>query len=212
MIIAPDETSAQRTGVQTITFGVGSTAFGLILVASTSQGICAVLLGSSQRVLIGQLRSAFPMATLRDGQREFGHILNSLVHHVETPTIAPALSLDVHGTSFQKRVWNALRDIPVGQTATYKEIALKVGATAQEIGEVCAANCLAVLIPCHRVIRSDGGLGGYRWGTDRKRLLLAREQELSPDPESLFNVPGFAKILSTHEISILYSGDANCTT
>jgi O-6-methylguanine DNA methyltransferase len=90
------------------------------------------------------------------------------------------------GTAFQKRVWKALREIPAGQTATYKELALKLGATSQEIGEACAANTLGVVIPCHRVIRSDGGLAGYRWGVNRKRLLLQREQEVFLDPQSLF--------------------------
>jgi O-6-methylguanine DNA methyltransferase len=89
----------------------------------------------------------------------------------------------------KKQVWKALREIPPGQTATYKELALKLGATAQEIGEACAANSLAVVIPCHRVIRSDGGLAGYSWGVNRKRLLLLREQEMFPDPQSLFAMP-----------------------
>ena len=102
------------------------------------------------------------------------------------PTGALALPLDIRGTAFQKRVWNALEKIPAGETATYKELALKLGATAQEIGEACAANVHAVAIPCHRVVRSDGGIAGYRWGVNRKRLLLQREQEIFPDPQSLF--------------------------
>ena len=87
---------------------------------------------------------------------------------------------------FQQRVWNALQEIPAGETVTYKELALKLGATAQEIGEACAANLHAVAIPCHRVVRWDGGIAGYRWGVSRKRLLLQREQEMFPDPQSLF--------------------------
>jgi AraC family transcriptional regulator, regulatory protein of adaptative response / methylated-DNA-[protein]-cysteine methyltransferase len=112
--------------------------------------------------------------------------LNHVVEHIEMPTGALALPLDVRGTAFQKRVWNALEEIPAGQTVTYKELALKLGATAQEIGEACAANAHAVAIPCHRVVRSDGGIAGYRWGVNRKRLLLQREQEMFPDPQSLF--------------------------
>ena len=191
MINTLEETSAQRTGVQTITFGIGTTTFGLILAATTSQGICAILIGSNEKALMGQLRSAFPKATLQSGGREIERILNGVVHFVETPTEALPLPLDVHGTAFQKRVWNALRTIPAGQTARYIDIALKLGATPQEIGQACAANTLAVVIPCHRVIRSDGALAGYRWATNRKRMLLAREQELSPDPESLFSIAGF---------------------
>ena len=101
--------------------------------------------------------------------------------------------LDIGGTAFQKRVWKALREIPAGQTATYKELALKLGATTQEIGEACAANALAVVVPCHRVIRSDGRLAGYRWGVNRKRLLLQREQVMFPDPWSLFAMPALVK-------------------
>ena len=113
--------------------------------------------------------------------------MNHVVECIGTPTGALALALDIRGTAFQKRVWNALQQIPTGQTATYKELALKLGATAQEIGEACAANPLAVAIPCHRVVRSDGGIAGYRWGVNRKRLLLLqREQEMFPDPQSLF--------------------------
>jgi AraC family transcriptional regulator of adaptative response/methylated-DNA-[protein]-cysteine methyltransferase len=112
--------------------------------------------------------------------------LNHVVEHIEMPTGALALPLDIRGTAFQKRVWNALEEIPAGQTVTYKELALKLGATAQEIGEACAANAHAVAIPCHRVVRSDGGIAGYRWGVNRKRLLLQREQEMFPDPQSLF--------------------------
>ena len=108
-------------------------------------------------------------------------------------TGAFALLLDIGGTAFQKRVWKALREIPAGQTATYNELALKLGATTQEIGEACAANALTVVVPCHRVIRSDGRLAGYRWGVNRKRLLLQREQEMFPDPQSLFAMPALMK-------------------
>ena len=101
--------------------------------------------------------------------------------------------LDIGGTAFQKRVWKALREIPAGQTATYKELALKLGATTQEIGEACAANALAVVVPCHRVIRSDGRLAGYRWGVNRKGLLVQREQVMFPDPRSLFAMPALVK-------------------
>lgn len=186
-----DEAPMPGAAIQAITFKVGTCTFGLILAATTSRGVCAILLGSDEKALTGQLRSAFPKATLQSGGREIERVLSDVVHFVETPTGVLRLPLDVHGTEFQKRVWNALRTIPAGQTASYMDIALKLGATAQEIGQACAANTLAVVIPCHRVVRSDGALAGYRWGTNRKRMLLAREQELSPDPESLFSIPGF---------------------
>jgi len=186
MITTLRETSAQKTGLQRITFRVGSCTLGLVLVASTPQGICAILLGSDEKALVGQLRSIFPQAALQKESKELDDVLNRVVQFIETPTATFALLLDIGGTAFQKRVWKALREIPAGQTATYKELALKLDVTTQEIGEACAANTLAVVIPCHRVIRSDGRLAGYRWGVNRKRLLLQREQELFPDPELLF--------------------------
>jgi AraC family transcriptional regulator, regulatory protein of adaptative response / methylated-DNA-[protein]-cysteine methyltransferase len=186
MITTLRETSAQKTGLQRITYRVGSCTLGLVLVASTPQGICAILLGSDEKALVGQLRSIFPQAALQKESKELDDVLNRVVEFIETPTATFALLLDIGGTAFQKRVWKALREIPAGQTATYKELALKLDATTQEIGEACAANTLAVVIPCHRVIRSDGRLAGYRWGVNRKRLLLQREQELFPDPELLF--------------------------
>ena len=186
MITTLRETSAQKTGLQRITFRVGSCTLGLVLVASTPQGICAILLGSDEKALVGQLRSIFPQAALQKESKELDDVLNRVVQFIERPTATFALLLDIGGTAFRKRVWKALREIPAGQTATYKELALKLEATTQEIGEACAANTLAVVIPCHRVIRSDGRLAGYRWGVNRKRLLLQREQELFPDPELLF--------------------------
>jgi len=186
MITTLRETSAQKTGLQRITLRVGSCTLGLVLVASTPQGICAILLGSDEKALVGQLRSIFPQAALQKESKELDDVLNRVVQFIETPTATFALLLDIGGTAFRKRVWKALREIPAGQTATYKELALKLEATTQEIGEACAANTLAVVIPCHRVIRSDGRLAGYRWGVNRKRLLLQREQELFPDPELLF--------------------------
>ena len=180
------ETLNQKSAIQTITFGIGTCTLGLALVAATSQGICAILLGSNEKGLASQLRSIFPRATLRKAGKEFEETLYDVFDYIEMPTGALALPLDIHGTAFQKRVWNALEKIPAGETATYKELALKLGATAQEIGEACAANVHAVAIPCHRVVRSDGGIAGYRWGVNRKRLLLQREQEMFLDPQSLF--------------------------
>jgi AraC family transcriptional regulator of adaptative response/methylated-DNA-[protein]-cysteine methyltransferase len=193
MIATLHKTSAQKTAIQTIAFRVGTCRLGLVLVASTPQGVCAILLGSREKALVGQLRSIFPQAALQKDSKGLDEALNRVVHFIETPAGILTLPLDVAGTAFQKRVWKALREIPAGQTATYKELALKLDATTQEIGEACAANTLAVVIPCHRVIRSDGGLAGYRWGVNRKRLLLQREQELFPDPQSLFAMPALTK-------------------
>ena len=187
------ETLDQKPAIQTIAFATGTCALGLALVAATSQGICAILLGSNERALAGELRSIFPHAILRKAGKEFEETLNHVVEYIEMPTGALALPLDIRGTAFQKWVWNALKEIPAGQTVTYKELALKLGATAQQIGEACAANALAVAIPCHRVVRSDGGIAGYRWGVNRKRLLLQREQEMFPDQQSLFARPALMR-------------------
>jgi len=112
-----------------------------------------------------------------------------VVHAVETPASKLDLPLDLRGTEFQRRVWQALREIPIGATATYKEIAAKIGsfAAAQDVGEACAVNALAVVVPCHRVVRADRSLAGYRWGIDRKRALLQKEQEAWPEPGTLFH-------------------------
>jgi AraC family transcriptional regulator, regulatory protein of adaptative response / methylated-DNA-[protein]-cysteine methyltransferase len=187
------ETPTQITATRTINFGFRPCTLGLVVVATRSQDICAILLGSDERTLLRQLRSIFPRATLQNAGKEFEGILNSVIQFIETPTAALDLPLDIRGTEFQKRVWKALSEIPAGKTATYQQIASKLGATAQEVGEACAANTLAVVIPCHRVVRADGGLAGYRWGVNRKRLLLQREQEMSPDPESLFAMPALTK-------------------
>lgn len=193
MTTACDEKPTQTSAIQIINFGIGTCALGLVLVATTSKGVCSILLGSKEDSLMGQLRSIFPQATLVKGNKELDAALNTINQLIEAPTASFDLILDICGTAFQKEVWKALREIPTGQTATYKEIGLKVSGTAQEVGEACAANTLAIVIPCHRVIRSDGGLAGFRWGVHRKRLLLQREQEISPDPKSLFAMPALIK-------------------
>jgi AraC family transcriptional regulator of adaptative response/methylated-DNA-[protein]-cysteine methyltransferase len=193
MTTTDHETLDQKPAIQTVTFGIGTCTLGLALVAATSQGICAILLGSNEKALASQLRSIFPQAILRKAGKEFEETLNDVVDYIEMPTGALALPLDIRGTAFQKGVWNALEEIPAGQTVTYKELALKLGTTAQEIGEACAANAHAVAIPCHRVFRSDGGIAGYRWGVNRKRLLLQREQGMFPDPQSLFAKPALMR-------------------
>ena len=130
MITTLHETSAQKTAIQTIAFRIGTCTLGLVLVATTPQGICAILLGSDEKALVGQLRSIFPQAALQKDSKELDEVLNRVVQFIETPTATLALLLDIRGTAFQKRVWKALREIPAGQTATYKELALKLGATS----------------------------------------------------------------------------------
>ena len=160
-----------------IRFGVGACSLGAILVAATDQGVCAILLGDTPEALVRDLQDRFPKAQLRGGERDFEQWMAQVVGLVEAPAQGLALPLDVRGTAFQQRVWEALRAIPPGSTASYAEIAQRIGApkAVRAVAQACAANALAVAIPCHRVVRSDGALSGYRWGVERKRALLARE-------------------------------------
>jgi AraC family transcriptional regulator of adaptative response/methylated-DNA-[protein]-cysteine methyltransferase len=139
--------------------------------------VCAILLGDDPDALARDLQDRFPRATLIGGDAEFERLVSRVVGFVEAPGLGLDLPLDVRGTAFQQRVWQALREIPAGRTATYGEIASRIGApsAARAVAGACAANPLAVAIPCHRVIRNDGGLSGYRWGVERKRALLQRE-------------------------------------
>jgi AraC family transcriptional regulator, regulatory protein of adaptative response / methylated-DNA-[protein]-cysteine methyltransferase len=178
-----------KTATEVIQFGISWGSLGWILVASSPKGICAVLLGDDRRALTADLRHRFPGAELIAGDPEFERMAKKVVGVVEAPESSLDLPLDLKGTAFQQRVWRILREIPVGSTASYQEIAQKIGMskTAQDVAEVCGANPLAVIVPCHRVIRSDGGLAGYRWGIKRKRALLEREKVAAPEPGSLFH-------------------------
>ena len=160
-----------------IHFAVGECSLGSILVARSERGVCAILLGDDPDALARQLQDRFPRATLIGGDAEFEELVSRVVGFVEAPGLGFDLPLDVRGTAFQQRVWQALREIPPGRTATYGEIANRIGlpGAARAVAAACAANPLAVAIPCHRVIRNDGGLSGYRWGVERKRALLRRE-------------------------------------
>jgi AraC family transcriptional regulator of adaptative response/methylated-DNA-[protein]-cysteine methyltransferase len=146
------------------------------------------------KALIAELHSRFQEVELHVGDAGFEAWVAKVVRAVETPDSTLDIPLDPRGTAFQQRVWQALREIPVGTVANYQEIARKVGMskTAQDVAEACAANTLAIVIPCHRVIRSDGSLAGYRWGLKRKRALLQKEQEASPEPGSLFHAAALA--------------------
>jgi len=160
-----------------IRFAVGECSLGSILVATTAKGVCAILLGDEPEALVRDLQDRFPRATIVGGDEAFERIVAKVVGFVEAPALGLDLPLDVRGTAFQERVWQALREIPPGSTASYSEIAARVGAPnrARAVARACAANPLAVAIPCHRVVRQDGALSGYRWGVERKRELLKRE-------------------------------------
>jgi AraC family transcriptional regulator of adaptative response/methylated-DNA-[protein]-cysteine methyltransferase len=146
-------------------------------VAATPLGVCAVLLGDDPAALAHDLERAFPRATLVGADGDFERLVARVVGLVERPHLDARLPLDLRGTAFQQRVWAALRAVPAGRTTTYAALARAMGAphAARAVGRACAANRIAVAIPCHRVVRTDGALSGYRWGVERKRALLDRE-------------------------------------
>ncbi|OOG64488.1 bifunctional transcriptional regulator/O6-methylguanine-DNA methyltransferase [Rhodanobacter sp. B04] len=160
-----------------IRFAVGECSLGAILVAQSVRGVCAILLGDDPDALARDLQDRFPKANLIGGDHAFEQLVAQVVGFVEVPAIGLQLPLDVRGTAFQQRVWQALREIPAGSTASYSEVAARIGSprAVRAVAQACAANALAVAIPCHRVVRNDGGLSGYRWGVERKRALLERE-------------------------------------
>jgi AraC family transcriptional regulator of adaptative response/methylated-DNA-[protein]-cysteine methyltransferase len=162
-----------------IHFAVGACSLGAILVAATAKGICAILIGDDPGLLVRDLQDRFPKAELRGAEPDFERTVAQVVGLVEAPRLGLDLPLDVRGTAFQQRVWQALRAIPPGVTVSYAELAARVGlaAGARAVAGACAANPVAVAIPCHRVVRNDGALSGYRWGVERKRTLLERERE-----------------------------------
>lgn len=168
-----------RTGGagETIRFAVGESTFGSILVASSERGVCAILIGSDPEALARDLQDRFPKAKLIGGDRDYERIVAKVVGFVQSPCTRLDLPMDVRGTAFQQRVWKALLDIPAGQTATYTDVAKRIGSPAavRAVAGACAANALAVAIPCHRVVRHDGNISGYRWGVERKRALLDME-------------------------------------
>jgi AraC family transcriptional regulator of adaptative response/methylated-DNA-[protein]-cysteine methyltransferase len=166
----------------TIRFAVGECSLGSILVAASERGICAVTLGDDPDALARDLQDRFPRANLTPGDRAFERTIAAVIAFVDAPRRGFHLPLDVRGTAFQERVWKALRAIPAGETSTYTEIAARIGAPAavRGVASACAANPVAVVIPCHRVISKDGKLSGYRWGIERKRALLDAEAQAEP--------------------------------
>jgi AraC family transcriptional regulator of adaptative response/methylated-DNA-[protein]-cysteine methyltransferase len=160
-----------------IRFAVGQSSLGAILVASSAKGVASILLGDDPDALVRSLQDRFAKARLIGGDRDYEALVARVIGFVEEPGIGLGLPLDVRGTAFQQRVWQALTEIPVGQTVSYAEIARKLGLpkSARAVAGACAANNLAVAIPCHRVVRNDGSLSGYAWGVQRKRVLLDKE-------------------------------------
>lgn len=161
-----------------ICFAVGQCCLGAILVAESRRGICAILLGNDPEELVRDLQRRFPTAELTGGDPDFEQRVARVVAFVETPSTGIDLPLDIRGTAFQERVWQALRAVPPGTTITYSELAVRIGAPAavRAVAQACGANRLAVAIPCHRVVRLNGDLGGYRWGLEKKQWLLDRER------------------------------------
>jgi AraC family transcriptional regulator, regulatory protein of adaptative response / methylated-DNA-[protein]-cysteine methyltransferase len=160
-----------------IRFAVGDCSLGSILVATSDRGVCALQLGDDPDALVCDLQDRFPKARLIGGDTGFEQLVAKVVGFIEAPALGLDPPLDVRGTAFQQRIWQALRAIPAGAMVTYTEIAKRIGAprAVRAVAQACAANALAVAIPCHRVVRTDGALSGYRWGVQRKRALLDRE-------------------------------------
>lgn len=166
----------RMTTAETIQVAAVATELGLALIAVSDAGICALELGDDELPLRAQLARRFPGATIVHADADAESRARAAI---TSPTVPP---LDLRGTAFQTRVWAALRELPAGATVTYRALADRIGAphAVRAVAGACAANPVAVLVPCHRVVRSDGGLGGYRWGLERKRALLARERAGEP--------------------------------
>jgi AraC family transcriptional regulator of adaptative response/methylated-DNA-[protein]-cysteine methyltransferase len=164
-----------------IRFAIAQCSLGSIMVAATDRGVCAISLGDEPEALLHDLQDRFPRAQLRGGDEDFDRTVAAVLGFVEAPAAGLDLPLDLRGTSFQLRVWQALRAVPPGTTVSYAEIARRLGIpkASRAVGAAIAANPVAVVVPCHRVIRSDGALSGYHWGVERKRALLEREGRAS---------------------------------
>jgi AraC family transcriptional regulator of adaptative response/methylated-DNA-[protein]-cysteine methyltransferase len=174
--MTPTEFRAGGSG-NVIRFAVGECSLGAILVAATDKGVCAIEFDDDPERLVRNLQDRFPNARLVGGDEAFEQLVAKVVGFVDAPARGLDLPLDIRGTAFQRRVWDAIRDIPAGSTASYAEIARRIGVpkAVRSVAQACASNAIAVAIPCHRVVRTDGSVSGYRWGVARKRALLARE-------------------------------------
>jgi len=177
-VLGMTPTTYRAGGANTeIRFAIGECSLGSILVAASERGVCSILIGDDPDALARDLQDRFPRAHLIGGDTEFEQMVAKVVGFVEAPALGLDLPLDVRGTAFQQRVWQALREIPAGKTVSYSQVANRIGApkAVRAVGAAIGANPLAVAIPCHRVIRNDGSLCGYRWGVERKRALIERE-------------------------------------
>ena len=177
-VLGMTPTAFRAGGADTdIKFAIGQCSLGAILVAISDKGICAISMGDDPDKLARELQDRFPNANLIGGDAEFEKMVAQVIGFVEAPAIGLDLPLDVRGTAFQQRVWQALREVPAGDTVSYLDIARRIGApkAVRAVAGACAANVLAVAIPCHRVVKNDGALSGYRWGVERKAALLEKE-------------------------------------
>jgi AraC family transcriptional regulator of adaptative response/methylated-DNA-[protein]-cysteine methyltransferase len=172
--MTPSDTGGANTDIR---FAIGECSLGSILVARSQKGVCAILMGDDPEGLALDLKHRFPRANQIGGDAEVRQLVSSVVNFVEAPRVGLDLQLDVRGTPFQRRVWQALREVPAGSTVSYTDIAKRIGVpkAVRAVAQACGANAIAVAIPCHRVVRNDGALSGYRWGIARKRALLERE-------------------------------------
>jgi AraC family transcriptional regulator of adaptative response/methylated-DNA-[protein]-cysteine methyltransferase len=171
------QASSIHSATEHIRYGFGDSALGGVLVARSSEGVCAILFGDDADALATDLATRFPHAHLQRDDDSMHADVKAITGLIEAPMRDPQLPLDIRGTAFQRQVWSALRAIPRGATASYADIAARIGvpASVRAVAGACAANPLAVVVPCHRVVRRDGSLSGYRWGIERKRALLQRE-------------------------------------
>ncbi|MFW6202103.1 MAG: bifunctional DNA-binding transcriptional regulator/O6-methylguanine-DNA methyltransferase Ada, partial [Gemmatimonadota bacterium] len=182
MGMTPGEYKDGARGVE-IRYSHHETRFGHLIVGWTAKGVCAVMLGDSVDELVEELRAEFPRADLEREDGEATAWMRAVLDYLEGTHPGLVVPLDLQGSNFQLRVWRALQEIPVGEVRSYKEVAEAIGApdSARAVASACAANKVALAVPCHRVVRSDGSLSGYRWGVDRKRKLLAHERRLRGD-------------------------------
>jgi AraC family transcriptional regulator of adaptative response/methylated-DNA-[protein]-cysteine methyltransferase len=178
---AVDRDAVRALASETIRYSIAPCSLGRVLVATSAHGIIALFLGSDDEELQGELAGRFPAATLEEGGEEMDAITAQVVAFVDSPAEELSVPLDIRGTAFQQSVWGMLRKIPPGTTASYREIAEQIGRprAVRAVAQACGANPIAIIVPCHRVVRSDGAISGYHWGVERKRALLEREAAAS---------------------------------
>ena len=172
-----------RAARETLRFSTAACSLGLVVVAASAKGICAIFLGDDSEELVRQVQARFPKANLIADDAELGETVAHVARHIDSPGADFNLPLDLRGTAFQQLVWQALREVAAGTTANYTDIARRIGLpkAVRAVAQACGANPLAVVVPCHRILRLGGGLSGYRWGVERKRALLAREKAVRPE-------------------------------